>query len=130
MRDFEDFLKALGLFIVVPFLALCLILFAMTFTRYPSATFGDESTIGARIYLNGEFAGLMEKYKYRVSEDEYTDVRLCRWVEKGDHLRAEKEGYKIYSATLEPSYDDSGSPWRWVSIELTPLAHDEKAKGR
>lgn len=131
MNDFSDFVKAMGLIFGVPFLAFMLLIspfISHLFTLCPSAIFGEENTLGARIYINGEFAGAMEKYTYKMYQKQYTDVRLCRWIEKGDHLRAEKEGYRTYTATLKPSYNDSDSPVVQAWIELVPLAREEPSE--
>jgi hypothetical protein len=128
MKEFIDILKALGLVFGVPLLAFFLMILPFLgplFTLCPHAISGSENTLGARIYLNEEFAGVMEQYKYKVGEEEYTDIRLCTRIKDGDRLRAEKEGYETYTATLETSYNDSGDPSTWVTRRLTPIGEDK-----
>lgn len=101
------------------------LLLAHDFTRCPGAIMGGEETAGAMIYINEEFAGAMRKYE----QDQYgfIETRLCKYIKKGDLLRAEKEGYQTFSTILDPSYDASASPSTWVWIKLTPLDESKQS---
>lgn len=132
-KEFLDILKAIGLVFGAPILAFFLLILPFIshiFTLCPEAIFGNENTLGARIYLNGEFAGIMEKYSYKRYQKQYTDIRLCTRIKDGDRLRAEKEGYEKYTAILNTSFNDSDAPMRRAWINLMPLMHEEKAKAR
>jgi hypothetical protein len=123
MSDARDFFSALGLFVGGAFVILLLLFFVPFGNQCPGEILGGEEAIGARIYLNGQYVGTMEKYKYidYPREREEVKIRACTYLKKGDLLRAEKEGHQVYTAIIDPSYNDSRSPPLWAWIKLTPL---------
>lgn len=131
MKYLAKILKTTGVVFGVLLLVYLLLPFiGSIFIKCPRAIYGEENATGARIYLNGDLAGVMEKSKCKLNVIEYDCVRLCTRIKKGDHLRAEKDGYETYTSTLDPSINVSASTSAWVWIELTPLANKEKTKAQ
>jgi hypothetical protein len=123
MGESKDFLKALGFFMGGGFCLFLVVLFVLTIVhrhaKCPSEILGGEEAVGARIYINGKYVGVMEEHQ------KYADIslpaRICVWFDKEDQLRAEKEGYQTLTTKLDPFFNDSRSPPVVSYIELTPL---------
>jgi hypothetical protein len=87
---------------------------------------GYKEEIGAIVYINEHYVGVIKKYK------DYGDgiiaSRLCTSFKKGDLLRVVKRDYKTYEAVINPYIDEPGPPYRKVHIELIPATPGEKPK--
>lgn len=132
MSDTKDFFKALGLFAGGFFLLIATIFIAVFVAPIgcKSRINGGEEAIGAKVYLNGQFLGLMEKKQWKWDDKIFLSAELCTgWrLRKGDLLRVVKRDYKIYEAVINPYIDESGPPYRKVELELVPVAPREKSK--
>lgn len=128
MSEVSDFLKALGLFIGGAFLFILAVVLIPA--KCESQIDEGERAIGAKVYLNGQFLGLMEERQWRWDDKVFRDSRFCtrRRLRKGDLLRVEKEGFQTYTATIDPNIDESGPPYYRVYIKLVPLSDGEGSK--
>jgi hypothetical protein len=128
MSNFSSSSRALGILIGVP-LAVVLVLFlANMFHRCHAVIEGEKEEIGAKVYINDQYVGVIKKYRESEFIDDLIFSRLCTWFKKGDSLRIEKEGYQTYTAILDPYVNDSGPPDYVVHVRLGPLSEGEGSK--
>jgi hypothetical protein len=128
MRDeSSDFFKALMLFIGWALLFVVALVASVIFVpaECENAIEGYKEEVGAIVYVNENYVGVMEKYK------DYGDgiiaSRLCAPFKKGNLLRVEKRDYKSLEAIIDPYVDESGPPYHVVHVELVPVAPGEKS---
>lgn len=128
MGEVSNFLKALGLFIGVAFLFLLTVVLIPA--KCESRIDEGEDAIGARVYINGRFLGLMEERQWNWDDKAFLDSRFCTWrrLRKGDLLRVEKEDFHTYTATIDPYIDESGPPYFRVHMKLVPLSEGDESK--
>jgi hypothetical protein len=122
MSDTKDFFKALGLFLGVPVIALLLYLVSQYGVRCADAIRGNQEATGAKVLIDGQFVGVMEKFEGR---DGSIESRLCRPITTGASLLVRKDGYLTFTASMKPFCDDSSWPICSVWIKLVPLPRGE-----
>lgn len=129
---FSYFAKALWLFTGVSFLLIATIFIAVIVapTGCKSRIDGGKEAIGAEVYLNGQFLGVMEKKQSTWDDRVLLWAELCtRWrLRKGDILQVVKKDYKDYEAVIDPYIDESGPPYHIVEVELAPVSLGDESK--